>query len=30
LREIIEGKIGVELPEMPETVRPQPKKRRKA
>jgi DNA-directed RNA polymerase subunit omega len=29
LREIIEGKIGVELPEMPETVRPQPKKRRK-
>jgi DNA-directed RNA polymerase subunit omega len=30
LREIIENKIGVELPEMPETVRPQPKKRRKA
>jgi DNA-directed RNA polymerase subunit omega len=30
LREILEGKIDVELPEMPATVRPQPKKRRKA
>ena len=31
LREILEGKIDVILPEMPATtVRPQPKKRRKA
>lgn len=31
LREILEGKIDVILPEMPTTtVRPQPKKRRKA
>lgn len=30
LREILDGKIDVELPEMPETVRPQPRKRRKA
>lgn len=29
LREILEGKIGWEMPELTELVRPQPKKRRK-